>query len=204
MRRFDEAMAKRIQETVREAESLSAIEIAVRVVPRAAPYRDITMLWALIGGVLALEFALFSPMFFWPVWVVPATLGGAALGWLFTWRFPIAVRWLAPRKRRLSEAIRGARESFYDEAVSATRDHTGVLVYCAVWEDTVVVLPDHLLIPRAEREAWARVHAHAGRRDLDLTDRLLGAIEALARMAEELAPRTPDDPDELPDAPKIG
>ncbi len=197
-------MAERISAAVAKAEDGSALEVVVRVAPISADYRDIALMWALAFVVLGLELILFSPLLIWPLWVIPL---GAVFGGIGYWigdRKQGAIRLLTTRDRRKVECIKAARVAFYEEAVSTTRDRTGVLLYCSVFEDEVILVEDHALGAYVTGAALAKVAAMGSLPDLDLTDRLLQMIDGLGKLGNELLPPRPDDTDELDNEPKIG
>lgn len=203
MNRFDAAYTRRIQAAVTKAEASSAVEVVVRVVSRSDRYLDVGWTSALVATLFGLGFVLFSPWTFAPIWVVPIVLvfglGGLGLGW----RARRVVRLLTTRDRRHHEVLRGAHASFYEDAVSATVTGTGVLVYCSVLEDEVVLVPDFPAEGKAVGADWAEA-ATAGRPGGgDLTGRLLAVIDAVGTLGAKVLPHEADDVNELSDAPRI-
>lgn len=204
MRRFDQATVDRITKAVATAEGGSAIEIVVRVVPRSGSYRDVALLVGFAVSLLALAAMLFGNFVVGPAWVIPDLVLLTALGYFATDRIPALVRGLTRAARRRQQVERGAEAAFYTEAISATRDRTGALVYCSALEAELVLVLDHPLEGRADGAAWGDIAAAARHPDRPLVERLVAMIEALGTLGATVAPRSADDVNELADAPRIG
>jgi uncharacterized membrane protein len=204
MRRFDAAVAKRIQEAVARAEGGCDLEIVVRVVPASGGYRDVAAAVGAVVATISLALVLFAPFVVSPWWVLPdVVLTGLVATWLAA-RVPSLLRALTPPARLRSQALTGARAAFHEEAVGATRRRTGVLVFATVLEDEVLLLLDHPLEGRAPKVVWDTVAQAGARGSADLAERILHVIEELGRTGGRHVPALADNPNELPDAPRIG
>ena len=102
--------------------------------------------------------------------------------------------------------LRAAHAAFHEEAVHGTRGRTGVLVYVSALEDAVVVLPDggvEAHVPGAELAAirWGEGADRAAPGSLEA---FLAGLEALgAVLAAHVPPLEGDNPDEIPNAPRV-
>ena len=94
--------------------------------------------------------------------------------------------------------MQAARAVFYERGVANTRDRTGILVYVAVAEGVVRVLPDEgvraALSDRELRELVASVERTGPARNAET---LAIAIGALTETLAQALPRREDDVDEL-------
>ena len=96
-------------------------------------------------------------------------------------------------------------QAFVEERVSATRERTGVLLYVSLLEREVAILPDLGLDGRVPRAEWNEVlHRLAGAGSLkDLEERFFEGLEQLEQRLPLHAPAVGENPDEIPNAPRI-
>jgi uncharacterized membrane protein len=107
---------------------------------------------------------------------------------------------LPPRPLLRSAAARGARRAFVELGVDKTRDRIGLLVYVALFEREVVLLPDQGVPAALVEQGLAEA-----RRDLGASVRALhfdafeAALVKFGPPASAAVPRRPDDENELCD-----
>lgn len=198
---LSEADAREVEAAVTRAEGQSAAEIVVAVLPQSREYWSgrvlLSVTWAL-GAALA--FLHFEP---WREPVLALALEvvvGVLVFGLSSFR-PLQ-RWLvAPRVAERAVHAR-AFQLFAERGLQATRGRTALLIFVSELERRVVLLGDRTLDAKIGQRGWdehvARLvqHIRAGRARV-------GLLEALERLAPELAglaPREADDENELPDA----
>ncbi|MCB9791684.1 MAG: hypothetical protein H6741_03065 [Alphaproteobacteria bacterium] len=193
--RFEEA----VETTVTRIETLTDAELVVVAAERSGAYRDLALI---LGGALALAglcVALFSPWHVAPTWLPLELLALSAGGAWAANRSPRALRLLSREARRHAQVDEAAAAAFVQEQVHGTRRRTGLLVYISALEGEVRVLPDHGLEGLVPPAAWNRV-----RWDISELDRFLEGLEAIgAVLADGLQAQGDDNPDELPNAPRI-
>ena len=99
-----------------------------------------------------------------------------------------------------------AAAAFTEEVVHGTRDRTGLLIYVSGIENHVSVIADGGIEARVPPGEWASLPwcgaaAEPGPRELDA---FLNGLRAIGRSLAVHLPADPDDnPDELPDAPRV-
>ena len=204
MHAFDRTTLESLTRSVQEAEERSGVEIVVRVVPRCAEYPATPWICAAIGGLMSLAVVLFAPPVFLPAWVIPLVLAGGFFGWTVgasVRGLTRLTRWLTLPSERREALERAANAAFHTEAVAATRDGTGVLVFAGQLEDRIRVLPDYPLQGRIDQASW---HAVEEVGEGPLAARLQSVIEAIGALSLHVAPRRSADANELPDAPRVG
>ena len=188
----------RIEALVAELEQSTQAEIVVVAARRSGSYRDVKLGAASGLGIAALLFLLYSPIDFHPVTIPIYLLVLATLGWWVTGRSPAIVRALTRRPRRQAQVQAAAREAFVEEAVHGTRGRTGLLVYLSELERDVVLVRDLGLDGHIPGAAW---------NGLSLAAETLDDLEALLRSAgailSEHLPATEDNPNEIPNAPRV-
>jgi len=197
---LSEADAREVEAAVKLVEAQSAAEVVVAVLPQSREYWQgrvlLSVLWGLGAG---LGFLYFQP------WHEPA------LAWLVEVLVGVAafmLGGLAPVQRRLfsADAARQAVQArafqlFAERGLQGTRGRTALLIFVSELEHRVVLLGDRTLHAQVGQQGWeehvARLlqHIRAGHTRV-------GLLEVLERLGPELAsvaPRLPDDVNELPD-----
>jgi uncharacterized membrane protein len=200
-RQFLEPSAKRrITACIRTVEAGTSVEVVVTVRRRAERHLATSMVLGSVFAVVTLAILWFSPQVY-DVRTMPLdALAAFALGVLLGGLFPGLRRVLTPRALLCSAAERGARRAFAELSVDKTRDRVGLLIYVALFEREVVIIPDRGVPATLVERGLAEV-----RRELQAAVRALnfGAFEAaiakLGPPASALLPRRPDDENELCD-----
>jgi len=200
--------AEAVRAAVAHAESASGAEIVPVLVARAGDHPEAVWKGAALGALAgALAAALLD--FGRPAWgpasgrlLLPVAAGAVALALLA--RLPPLLRLLVGRARLEAEAERAARESFLAHEVFATRERTGILIFVALLERSVVVLADSGVHPFVPDSEWRALAAAIAREMRTKTpgQALLAAVQRAGGQVAALGPRrSADDANELPDAP---
>jgi putative membrane protein len=200
---FDDQGRARVSAAVAELERESAGEIVVVSAPRADSYHDVRAFGAFafalaFAGCLHVLVTAFA--FSWVLALqLPAFLAAFAL-----LRWPPLLRAALPHARVRAAVERRARDELLAQGVLETRERTGVLILLCELERRVVILGDKGVHARVQDAGWERHVAHivAAIRAGRAAD---GVSEVIAELAKVLArdlPRSPDDVNELPDAPR--
>lgn len=209
---FSDQDLEAIRTATREAESETGGELVCVIVNRCdtylAPIWQAMALGALGGAVTAgvAHWFLSSWVFSALPWIVMPSSAGAALGLLTVWWIPALRRGLVPREILTRRVDRRAASAFLDEEVFATRDRTGVLLFVALFEHQIRILPDRGVRQRIADEDWQTIASQltlgirSGRRAAAIVE----AIQACGRLlVERQISRRQDDRNELTDEPRI-
>ena len=197
MLRADQTFVDAVEAAVGRVEDTTDAELVVVVAARSS--RWMARRYA-VGTVLAfavLAFAVYGPTAVPAFWLpVDVLLAFALAAWL-PGRFPRLLRPLLFAEERTMVAVRAAHAAFHEEEVHSTRARTGVLVYVSVLEERVVVLPDNGVTefcpPGLLERSW----------DLSSVESVVEGLEALGVPLAEHLPPTHDNPDELPNRPRV-
>jgi len=186
-------------------EDTSRAEVVVVVAGRSGSYADVDLLWGILAGLMTLGLVLHSPWNFHPDLVLPEVVLFGGLAWMASRRLDPLRRALTSRKRRRGQVEAAARQAFTEEGVSATRERTGVLVYVSLLEREVFCQPDLGLDGLVPRATWNQfLHALRGCRGTkDLEERFFQGMADLAPQLSRHAPAGDQDPDEIPNAPRL-
>jgi len=203
---FTETDKKRIVDAVREAELITAGEIAVMVVDQSDAYPEGQMLaGAVIGSLLALAVTeLFWTGSLW-VFVVSALVLMALCGWLVHY-LPAVKRFFTPNDRLELQVRDRALASFYDKGLHKTRDESGVLFFISLFEHKVWVLADRGIYEKIRPETL-QAYAHdiaAGIKVGKAADILCQSIADVGDLLARHFPVKPDDSNELANEVIIG
>lgn len=193
-----------ITQTVTEAEALTSAELVVVVQPQSGQYRDVAYLMG--GGLawLALVFMMYSDWVF-EIAYLPFELIGIAVGGAYLSSLTPLRRWLTSRKRQSRQVRDAARAAFVEFEVLQTRGRTGVLIYWSVIEQQVEIIADLGVTAAIPLEAWKhgvaefQVDKPTHQRMSDFPEDLL----TFGRFLSRYLPATADNPDELPNRPRI-
>jgi putative membrane protein len=197
---FLDARAKaRAVQAVKTFELETSAELVITVKKRAREYPEVHLLFGSVFALLTLLFLLFYPLDFSTTMMPLDTLVGFAVGNVLSRILPPLQRLgLSPEKRR-SIVEQAAKAAFYDLGVSKTTGRTGVLVYVALFEGVVAVVPDAGVTPEAKsaaEKARAALEAAVARVDISAFSETL---EALGKSFGATMRRSADDVNELPD-----
>lgn len=201
----DEAFVDAVSAAVAEIEETTDAELVVVAAGRSGRYGVFAALVGVLVAWLALLFLLFSPFHFSGVWMpLELPLVGGVAAWA-AHRSPALLRLLVPKARQRAAVDRAAAAAFHEEAVHGTRNRTGVLIYVSALEDRVVVLPDGGIDARVPRGEWNALR-WGGKADPLAPGDLAHFLDGLRAAGTVLARHVPalgDNPNEIPDAPRV-
>ncbi len=159
---FSEAERTAIQAATAEAERETAGELVVYVVERCDPHPEVVWKAALIGGALGAALGAIAVRLYggWGapdhLWLLIGLQVGLLAGWLAS-RFDAIARRLISKEALESRVDGRAAEAFLDEAVFATKRRTGVLIFVALFEHRVLILPDEGIEAEVDPAAWEAI-----------------------------------------------
>ena len=193
--RFSEAVAKKVG----ELEEATDAEVVVVAAERSGAYADLAQA---IGGLTALLTLGVLVLLPWSVHGVMVVLDLALVWGVVTWLVSghrVLAR-VAGEKRRHAQVRRAAAAEFHLEAVHATPQRTGLLVYVSAWEGLVELIPDVGLEARIPRGRWAEA---SGKLTTEGLEGFLAGLDAVGSVLAEHVPNTGAREVRLDDAPRI-
>lgn len=200
-RAFLEPAAKqRAADAIRAVEAETAVELVVAVRRRAERHWASCAAFGLACGLAGFAVMWFSPRVY-DVRTMPLdALLAAVLGAAVCACVPSLHRLVTPRSSRRRAAERAARTAFAALGIEKTRDRSGLLAYVALFERTVVLVPDRGVPAAAVAGPLAEIEAELAlaveRTDFEA---FLRAVARLGPACGALLPRRPDDENELCD-----
>ncbi len=201
----DSATLDRLEQRVADVEEATTAEIVTVIAGRSGSYRDLAVLIGAGAALVVLLLLLYIPLSFPEITVVPLTALAGVLGTFACGRLPGLLRWLATEDRRRAQVRDAARIAFVDEAVSATRERTGLLIYVSLLEGRVEILPDHGLDARIAVGTWNEIVDRAVRESSagQWLEQLEKILEHATPVLAERFPPHEDNPDEIPNRPRV-
>ena len=133
---------RRLGEAISSVEARSRVELVVVVRPEAGNYLGNDMLVASVAALATLAFQLYSSFEFAPHWLLihPALVGAVTIAVL---RLVPGLRRMFVREARKQAVVENeAAACFHRKGIRHTRERTGLLIYVALFEQQVAVLPD--------------------------------------------------------------
>lgn len=200
-----EKILDRLEQRVADVEEGTTAEVVVVIAHRSGSYRDVAALWGVGVGLVTLLLLMVVPMGFWEGTVLVLTLLAGLTGSAVAARQPALLRLVASRGRQRHNVRQRARAAFFDEAVSATRERTGLLVFYSLLENSVEVLTDHGLDAKIAKGTWHTIVAESVAA-ADTGGWVQAIDELLTRCAPVLAERFPcteDNPNEISNRPRV-
>jgi putative membrane protein len=145
---------KRVGAAVEAIESETSAEVVVTVRKRAGNYSQTDLFVGSVFSLLALMYMLFGAYPFdvgWmPINVMVAFIVGAGM----TLEVAALRRMLTPASFLAESTITAAHAAFYELGISRTTGRTGVLVFVAMFERRVEVVPDIAVKPEELGSEW--------------------------------------------------
>lgn len=189
----------RVKSAIEQLEARSGAEVVATLSVKSGDYRFAD---AMVG--ILCSFSLFIVYILYPEPIyddiaLVAIIVSFGLG-MYLPRRITGLRRLFTSKRTMAENVRvQARARFVDQGISVTSGRTGVLVFIALFERKVELVPDLGIDPRRLGQAWTEAAAALDKSVSAGPDAFLAALAALGPLLEQLAPRGEDDVNELPD-----
>jgi putative membrane protein len=199
---YTDAARQKVTLAVVDVESHTAAEVVVVVHRTSGAWREVDLAVGALAGFAVLLLVLFHPKPI-PVVAMPVDVAlGFVAGAVLCASLSPLKRALLPRRRVAAQVLAMARAAFVEQGVSRTTGRTGILVYVSTFERRVEVVPDIGVDPTTvQTELDALRSSLAGGADLE---GFLAKVRALGPPLGSALPRSPDDVNELPDAPVMG
>jgi len=200
----DDSFHQKIEQAVSAAEKRTAAEIVVAMAHVSGSYRDTDYLGGASLAAAGLLLMLFAPFYVSPILVLPYCAALFALGAVVCGRVDALRRLLTTAHRRAEQVRHGAHLAFQEEGMTATRERNGLMIYVSLFERGVEILPDLGIDGKVQRAEWNRIrHDLLKARGAAMADAILAAITACGAVLEKPFPPGDDNPDEIPNRPRI-
>ena len=202
--KFDQAAGESLAQAVRDIEKNTDAELVIVVRGRSGTYRHADYLCGAIIALLGLVFVLFSPFEFHTYWVPIDVLLLFIAGAFVCSRTDVLRRALTAKKFRAQAARTGAAAMFYEAGIANTSAENGLLIYLSLLERRLEVIADRGILKAVPALKWNNAVfelKRIGRKPEP--DSLVKAMRNLGDLLAEHMPATGENPNELPDGPRI-
>jgi len=188
-----------VERAVADIEALTDAEVVVVAAERSGHYRDLAAAGATGLALVALLAMMAVPLEISPFMVVVDLIGvWLVAAWLANGRW--AIRRLSSANRREQHVREAAAAEFHREAVHATPERTGLLIYVSALEGRVEILADLGLEGRIPRGRWAQAATEFSHDDLD---HFIAGLRRVGAVLAECCPPTEGEKVDLPNAPRV-
>lgn len=197
---FSDSDHERIAGAIRAAENGTTGEIVCVVARRCEPYAIIAALWAALAALLTpVPAILIDPAL--SAWWVYIIQGAVFLAVLLALQYMPLRMALVPAAVKRRRARRLARTQFLEQGLHRTAERTGVLIFAAMAERYVEVIADEGINDRVDPQTWPDLvgtfSAHMKRGET--VDAFVDAVGRAGDLLQRHFPKTPGNPNELPD-----
>lgn len=202
--KFDQAAGEALAQAVRDIENKTDAELVIVVRGRSGTYRHADYLCGAIVGLVGLVFVLFSPFEFHTYWVPIDVALLFAAGAFVCSRTNTLRRTLTAKNFRAKAARTGAAAMFYEAGIANTSAENGLLIYLSLLERRLEIIADRGILKAVPALKWNNAVFELKRigRNPD-PDNLVKAMRHLGDLLAEHMPATGENPNELPDGPRI-
>jgi putative membrane protein len=202
--KFDQAASEALAQAVRDIEENSDAEIVIVVRGRSGTYRHADYLCGAIVAFVGLVFVLFSPFEFHTYWVPIDVLILFIAGAFVSSRTDFIRRVLTGKDFRAKAVRTGAAAMFYEAGIANTSAENGLLIYLSLLERRLEVIADRGILKAVPALKWNNSVFELKRIGKNPEpENLVKAIGDLGALLSEHMPATGENPNELPDGPRI-
>ncbi|MDX6528379.1 MAG: putative rane protein [Blastocatellia bacterium] len=202
--KFDHAAGEELAQAVRDIEHDTDAEIVIVVRGRSGTYRHADYLCGAIVALAGLIFVLFSPFEFHTYWVPFDVLVLFVAATFVSSRTDAVRRALTSKKFRANAARTGAAAMFYEAGIANTSAENGLLIYLSLLERRLEVIADRGILKAVPALQWNNSVFEIKRVGREPEpEKLIKAVRDLGRLLAEHMPATGENPNELPDGPRI-
>ncbi len=202
--RFDQAAGEALAQAVRDIEKNSDAEIVIVVRGRSGTYRHADYLCGAVIAFVGLVFVLLSPFEFHTYWVPIDVLALFIAGAFVSSRTDFIRRAFTTKDFRAKAARTGAAAMFYEAGIANTSAENGLLIYLSLLERRLEVIADRGILKAVPALKWNNSVFELKRiGKKPEPENLVKAVRDLGRLLAEHMPATGENPNELPDGPRI-
>ncbi len=198
---FKEETRSKIGRVISQIESQSHVELVVIIKSRVHGYSEFPLAIGSALAFVALTYFRFSHEFYddWVVYI--GIVFSFVMGAVLVGGIPMLLRLVVGQKRLEKSAEIMARACFQKGGIHHTRDKTGVLIFIAVWERQIVIIPDQGVESAIPLGEWKKIQQ--GFRGVFQANNpghsLLEKLEGLQTLFSRYVPQVEGDINELPD-----
>jgi len=198
---FKEETRSKIGRVISQIESQSHVELVVIIKSRVHGYSEFPLAIGSALAFVALTYFRFSHEFYddWVVYI--GIIFSFVMGAVLVGGIPMLLRLVVGQKRLEKSAEIMARACFQKGGIHHTRDKTGVLIFIAVWERQIVIIPDRGVESAIPPGEWKKIQQsfRGVFQANNPSHSLLEKLEGLQTLFSRYVPQVEGDINELPD-----
>lgn len=202
--KFDQSACETLAGCVGEIERTTNAEIVIVVRACSGQYTHADYLFGAILAFLGLLFLLFSPFEFAHYWVAIDVALLFLLGAYLSSKIDLIRRLLTTRRSRENAVRTHAAAMFYEAGIANTRAEMGLLVYLSLFERRLELIADRGVLKAVPAIEWNQqlfaLHEAGWTSEIET---ILQRLRDLGTLLAKHLPATGENPDELPDVPRL-
>ena len=202
--RIDKAACDSLAGCVTEIEKHTSAELVIVVRARSGSYAHADYLAGAILALGGLLFLLFSPVDFHHYWVAIDVVLLFILGAFLSAKTRALRRLLTSKKFRENAVRTGAAAMFYEAGIANTDAELGVLLYLSLLERRLELIADRGVLQAVPAREWNEclfeLHQAGQQENVNL---LLKGLRLLGALLAAYVPAIGENPNELPDKPRV-
>lgn len=201
MKTFGNHFKTKLYETIAEVEKVSSVEIVTIVKKQSGNYNSYLLWAASIFAFAVFSFFMFIPIIFGDYLIYMATIAAFSLVVAAGMLIPAFQRFLVNELKLEREVEVLGRAVFQKSGIRHTRDKTGMLIFCSLFEKRVLLLPDRGIEMAIPQDEWDTIEQNF-KNIFSLpnpADALLIELNNTKAVFEKYLPVAEDDINELPD-----
>ncbi len=198
---FNDEIRGKIARLISQIESQSHVELVVSIKSRVHGYAEYPFFVGTVLAFIALTYFRFSTDFYADWMVYTGTVFSFILGAIMVGGIPVLHRLMVGqnRLRKFTEIM--ARASFQKGGIHHTVDKTGVLIFVAVWEKQIMILPDRGVESAIPPGEWEQIQQNFQEvfQSSNPASAFIAKLEGMSVVFSRYIPQVDSDINELPD-----
>ena len=201
IKEFDNSFKQRLVSAISEVENASNAELVFLVKEVSGNYRDTHLIFASLLSLLSFSLFIFLPVLFGDYLIYAGTILTFFVGLLLSFFIP-SISKLFTKKDILNKNVEiMARAHFQKGKIYNTKSHTGVLIYCSLFEKQIYILADKGIKGLIPSNEFIKIEKDFNNVFVDnkITENILVQINQLKPIFAKYIPPVENDINELAD-----
>jgi len=191
----------RLYRAVKELEQHTKAEVVVLIKSQSDKYQVALLVFAAITQWITFTLLMFLPIVFGDYFFYCVTIASFFVSWMLAFFISPLQRLLIPESIMQKMVELKAMAAFHKGGISLTTGRTGILIYCSVFEQKILIVADEGIkrqIPNAAMNSMQQ-HFQSIFKTSKPLESLLTELAATKEILALYAPRSENDVNELPD-----
>lgn len=201
IKEFDNSFKQKLVSAISEVENTSNTELVFLVKEVSGSYRDAHLIFGALLALITFTLFMFLPFFFGDYLIYAGTLIAFFAGMLISFFIP-SISKIFLKKETLNRNVEiMARAHFQKGNIYNTKNRTGILIYCSLYEKQVYLLADKGIKGFIPSDEFIKIENNFNKvfDGNKITDNLLAQINLIKPVFTKYIPSIENDINELAD-----